>query len=141
MRNKPVLLSMFEIYGKPKIDWMGFKVSEENYLTYHHIIKAEDGGDASIENGAILTRKAHTQLHTLEGLDPTLYQEYQYWFKLINDMKCPPTFEIMQIMYALKERLDYDISNKKNIKEQNKNKKLVLKAKGKPKNEKSSNNN
>ena len=30
MRNKSVLTTMFEIYGKPKIDWMGFEVSEEN---------------------------------------------------------------------------------------------------------------
>lgn len=125
MRNKSVLTTMFEIYGKPKIDWMGYEVSEENTLTYHHIVKAEDGGDASLENGAILTKKAHAKLHTIEVLDSKLYEEYNYWFRLINDMKCSPTFEIMQIMYSLKDKLEYDISNKRQLKEQNK--KLTIK--------------
>lgn len=138
MRNKSVLTLMFNIYGKPKIDWMGYGVTPDNTLTYHHIIKVEDGGDASIENGAILTSRAHSRLHSIEVLDPKLYEEYQYWFRLINDMQCPPTFEVMQIMYNLKDRLEYDISNKKQIKEQNRS--LVMKPKEKIPNKKSPNN-
>ena len=59
--NNDVLKRMRKIYyyeGKEYIDWMGFKITEENKPSYHHIVKKEvlkkeqENFDATIENGA-----------------------------------------------------------------------------------------
>lgn len=65
MKNKEVLYEMFKIYGEPKIDWMGFKVREDNSITFHHIIEERNGGKGNIHNGALLTNYAHQELHKL----------------------------------------------------------------------------
>lgn len=105
MKHSVLIDEMYKIYGKPTIDWMGFEVTESNNITYHHIVEVRNGGKATIENGALLTKKAHKKLNQIQDSDPELYQEYQDWFRTINDMKCPPTPEIMEIMMYLKKRL------------------------------------
>ncbi|MDD2208723.1 MAG: HNH endonuclease [Bacilli bacterium] len=42
-------------------------------LDYHHIIKKEDDGPKTIENGALLERKCHEWLHYFEIIDPEMY--------------------------------------------------------------------
>ena len=42
-------------------------------LTFHHIEKAEFGGPATVENGALLNDKIHSWLTNLEYKDPELY--------------------------------------------------------------------
>lgn len=44
-------------------------------LNYHHIIKKCDGGNNSIQNGALINREAHDFLHSLEITDKALYEE------------------------------------------------------------------
>ena len=56
MKDKLTIIDfMKEIYNTYNKDWMGFKITEENPLTYHRIIKEEDGGNKTIDNGALLT--------------------------------------------------------------------------------------
>ena len=74
-------------------DWMGFKITKENPLTYHHIIKEEDGGPKTVENGALLTILAHRYLHTIERYDINMYQELNEILKMINRRKCEPNTE------------------------------------------------
>ena len=105
MKNKEVLYEMFKIYGEPKIDWMGFEVTKNNPITYHHIREERSGGKETVDNGALLTKNSHAKLHKIEKSHHELYAEYQYWFKIINDMKCPPTEEVMMVIYSLKNRL------------------------------------
>ena len=109
---------MLKIYGKPTIDWMGYEVTTNNRITYHHIVEKHNGGERTIENGALLTVIAHQNLHKIEKSHPELYDEYQYWFKIINDMKCPPNEEVMGIMYHLKKRLETALQVNKIIKEE-----------------------
>ena len=118
MKNKEILSKMFKIYGNPSIDWMGFRVTENNPITFHHIIEERNGGKGNIHNGALLTNYAHQELHKLEISDKELYDEYQYWFKVINDMKCPPTKEIKNIMRHLKLRFLTAIQVNEIIKEE-----------------------
>lgn len=45
-------------------------------LNYHHTLhKKCDGGKETIENGSIISRKAHNFVHTLEKSDIALYRE------------------------------------------------------------------
>lgn len=41
--------------------------------SFHHIIKKENGGIASIKNGALLDNETHNWLHSLEHTDIELY--------------------------------------------------------------------
>lgn len=105
MKNPEILIEMYKIYGKPTVDWMGFKVTKNNHITYHHIKEDRNGGTETVENGALLTVKAHQLLHKLEHTNEAEYQEYQYWFRVINDIKQRPSDEIMHIMYTKKKKL------------------------------------
>ncbi len=118
MKNKEVLEKMFKIYGEPSIDWMGFKVTDNNPITFHHIVEERNGGKTNIRNGALLTNYAHQELHKLEISDKELYEEYRYWFKIINEMNCPPTKKVMKNMRYLKLRFITAIQVNEIIKEE-----------------------
>lgn len=85
MSNKGVKTRMAQIYKKvcmleasgiryvPRYKRMrikGYRKSQE-VITYHHLEKKEDGGEATIENGALIKEYNHRWLHTLppEQLD------------------------------------------------------------------------
>lgn len=111
--NNEVLKQMRKIYyqkDKEYIDWMGFKITEENKPSYHHITKAEtlksqnQSADATVENGAYLGKKSHEMLHKIELVDKDLYDAWNYLFLLINKMKCYPIDDVLKIMYELKDK-------------------------------------
>lgn len=97
-----VLVEVFEPNG---FDWMNFALTKNNPYTYHHIIKKCDGGDKSVDNGAILTKKAHVFLNKLERVCPDAYNDLQEVFKKINGSKNPPTSEIIEEVDAILYRL------------------------------------
>ena len=51
MKNPEILIEMYKIYGKPTVDWMGFKVTKNNHITYHHIKEDRNGGTETVERG------------------------------------------------------------------------------------------
>ncbi|MBQ6495172.1 MAG: hypothetical protein IJI49_04140 [Bacilli bacterium] len=81
---------MMEIYNTYTMDWMDYIIINNN-LTYHHIIKKENGGKRTIDNGALLTDRAHEYLHTIERLDVDIYNRINKIFKEINGSKKEPT--------------------------------------------------
>lgn len=111
--NNEILKQMKKIYyqNAPEyIDWMGFRITNENKPSYHHIKKAEDlkkdneSIDATIENGAYLGKKSHEMLHKIEVIDKDLYDAWNHLFLLINKMKCYPIDDVLKIMYELKDK-------------------------------------
>ena len=66
---KKVLKLIVNKYAVEEYDWMRFKITEDNPLTYHHIKKKAEGGDWSVSNGAPLTREAQSYLHYIEQKD------------------------------------------------------------------------
>ena len=108
--NKEVLQKMEDIYyseGKDYLDWMGFKITDVNKPSYHHIEKAEDlrnkneSDIATIENGAYLGKKSHELLHKIEYLDKDLYDSWNYIFSVINKMKVYPIEDIWKMIAEL----------------------------------------
>lgn len=93
---------MIEIYKPEIMDWMQYQITKKNILTLHHIKKACEGGIASIDNGAIVTKKAHRILNKIEAIDSVLYDEWNILFRLINDAKKPPCPEYIMEAKKLK---------------------------------------
>lgn len=89
-------------------DWLGYNLPER--FTYHHIIKKCDGGERTINNGAVLYISSHSYLHTIENYDLDKYIFINRILKDINNQRIIPTTEqLKQIDYVLKEfEAEYD---------------------------------
>ena len=81
--NQLLLRELIKIYEPNNFDWLSYQVTKSNILTLHHILKVCDGGDLSIENAALLTKKSHRALHMCESRDLILYMEINEFFKEI----------------------------------------------------------
>lgn len=104
-KKQEVINKMIEIYEPNGRDWMGYTMTEENPYTYHHILEKRNGGPVTVENGALLTKEAHSDLNELDQYCPEAYEEYQAIFRYINESNCPITEE----MYEYIEELALDI--------------------------------
>lgn len=100
---------MLKIY-KPLsgLDWMNYKITRKNDLTFHHIIKKEHGGTLDIDNGALLLPTAHQYLHIIEYKDINTYLILNKLFRIINQQMREPTQEQRQMIeYLLCEFENY----------------------------------
>ena len=101
MKNKgkkvhAILKEMEEIYFDQHLidlDWMGCKIDQDNYPSYHHIEKASnlrknnESDHATVENGAYLGELSHRSLHYIETFDENLYNSWNELFKIINNQR------------------------------------------------------
>ena len=126
--RKKVMKEMLEIYyplekrtGDGYIDWMGYKIDEENYPTYHHIEKREtlksngESIDPTIENGAYLGNLSHSALHYIENIDKDLYYSWNHLFLVINKMKCYPVDDVLKMIENL-QKISEDVIDNYNSK-------------------------
>ena len=124
--NRETLHQMKKIYyplGKEYIDWMGFRITEENKPSYHHIEKAEDlrrkheSDIATVENGAYLGKKSHELLHKIEKIDKNIYIMWNQLFQIINETKQYPSDDLLIEVYTLQSlSIDLCKKNKKTLK-------------------------
>lgn len=101
---KEVTKELIKIYKPVDLDWMNYKVTRQNPLTYHHIIKKEDGGLWTLDNGALLTVTGHQYLHTIECKEIKIYIMLNKMFEIINRQRHAPTPDQREIIdYLLNE--------------------------------------
>lgn len=101
---KAVTKEMIKIYKPLDLDWMNYRVTRQNPITYHHIIKKEHGGLYTFENGALLTMTGHQYLHIIECKEIKLYYMLNKMFEIINKQRHAPTQEQREIVeYLLNE--------------------------------------
>lgn len=84
---KPITNFMITEYGVQLLgmDFMGYKLMRGDEYTYHHIKKRCDGGDISVDNGAVLCGKtSHPYLHLIEYHDRHYYDFVSRELKGIN---------------------------------------------------------
>lgn len=86
-----VLRELIEIYKPGDIDWMGFHKPSKQNFTYHHIVEKRNGGEKTLENGAILTQKSHRLLNDIDEKAHEYYDYINHEFRLLNDSKMPPS--------------------------------------------------
>lgn len=95
---------MLKIYiPKSNLDWMNYKLVKKD-ITFHHIVKRENGGKREIQNGALLMPVAHQYLHLIEFKDIETYNAINKIFKYVNNQGYEPTQEQREfIEYLLTE--------------------------------------
>lgn len=106
---------LLTIYGINDRDWMNFKISKKNPLTYHHIDKRENGGKSKTNNGALLTKKAHIFLHCIEHNNIEMYNQLNYYFKIINSNQELTLATMDLIKKIILEYLETEYSLPKNL--------------------------
>lgn len=107
---------MLKIY-KPysNMDWMNYKLVRKD-LTFHHIVKRENGGKREISNGALLIPVAHQYLHLIEYKDKETYNAINKIFYYINQQRYEPTREQREIIEYLLQEFEKVHKNDKNSK-------------------------
>jgi len=118
-QNQILLLQLIPIYMPPDyhystVDWLFYPISQSKKngsksLTIHHVTKAAYGGATCKENSALLTKKAHQDLHTCETRDHILYEEINDFFREIISYSKPPED------YLMKEAKEYNYFLKRAI--------------------------
>ena len=114
---------MIKLYQMSEIDWFGYQRTPHSGFSYHHLLKAEDGGKLVISNGAILTKNAHDYLHIIEQRELEMYVYLNNLLTKINEQGFMPTKKQYQtINRMLKEfeslhRKDRTQKNQKLIKQ------------------------
>lgn len=83
------------------LDWLNYKITRLDDLTYHHCLKKSNGGKKTIENGALLMPVAHQYLHLIECMDIDTYIAINKLFGIINKQRCEPTQEQREIIEYL----------------------------------------
>lgn len=81
--NQILLNNLITLYQPKEFDWLSYQITKNNILTLHHIVKVVDGGELSINNAALLTKRSHRALHICENKDFILYSEINSFFKEI----------------------------------------------------------
>ena len=104
MPMKQVTKEMIKIYKPLDLDWMNYRVTQNNPITFHHIKKAEHGGLYTFDNGALITINAHQYLNIIEYKEIKIYEMLNKMFELINKQRHAPTEEQREVIeYLLNE--------------------------------------
>ena len=107
---------MIKIYKPLDHDWLNYKVTQANPLTFHHIVKRCEGGKEEIDNGALLTEISHQYIHLIEYRDRDTYVTLNKLFKMINEQRAAPTKEQRELIEYLLREFEKMHKNDKNSK-------------------------
>jgi hypothetical protein len=120
---KEITRKMLRIYNPiSNLDWMNYRLVREQ-LSYHHILKRENGGKETIHNGALLMPVAHELLHIIEFKELKTYETINELFKIINaqlhepDMEQREVIEYLLLEFENKHREDLNSKGKILIKD------------------------
>lgn len=99
--NKIIRLKLIKIYGK--ICMLGEEITKDNYITLHHLIKVCDNGKTNIENGSLLGRYMHQNLHNI--IENYYFKEYKYINEYLKYYKATKDEEEKQRMNKYVKKL------------------------------------
>ena len=125
MSNKNVKRTLIERYGEKcfieilhlRIDTTPRRYKSKSQMrkmkqiTYHHIKMKKDGGNATVENGALLSRENHQWFHQqseqAQDYMNNLFQEYKRRFDecevvYVDDLQLP--FEVRAVEFTIDEK-------------------------------------
>lgn len=115
--ERKVLNELISIFKVKDIDFLGFPITTENPLQYHHIIFRKDGGKTTIDNGVPLTSSAHSFFHIMVRKDYITAKKITREFKKLNDSKTPPDSIYYETIKKYLQEYQDKLKNKKYIRE------------------------
>ena len=127
-----VLKHLVIMYEIKEYDWLNFKITKDNPLTFHHIKKEQHGGEKSFKNGAPLTDLGHSYLHQIEAKDKRIFYELSKQLQRINDSKTKITGRDKKIIerLLLEYETKHDVELRRKIKTLRYNPKALRSIKG-----------
>lgn len=111
---RAITREMIYLYNLKDLCFMGYTLDKD--ATYHHIVKKCDGGEETIENGAVLNPYAHEYLHIIEYKDIETYIAINKILKIINSQKDRPNVEQLKIISTLLSMFESEHTKDKNSK-------------------------
>ena len=98
------------------LDFMGYTLEKGDIYTYHHIIKRENGGPMTLDNGAILCGStSHPYLHAIENRDIKYYEYITEELLEINkqhEIRMANLYRINEILTDFEDKHIYDRTRK-----------------------------
>lgn len=110
---KKLIIDLYDMKNK---DWFGYVLGDNDIFTYHHIIKRENGGKKTIDNGAILTSVSHPYLHVIEFKDLDMYKFLNRILKDINEQRYYPSEMQLAIIDNVLRQFEREHSGERNRK-------------------------
>ena len=95
----PITEFLSKIYVINDIDIFNYLITEENFITYHHVIKCEDlkvlefSKEKTIENGIALSHFGHGYFHYIEEFAPDIYFQLNKILLLLTKERRLPSLE------------------------------------------------
>lgn len=114
--RKYIMRNLRAYYIQDGKDIFNYRISRQNPLTYHHIIKEEDlealgfPTDITLENGIVLTKDAHAYLHLIEDFAPDIFFQINKIILLITREWRLPTLEERNLLQIFLEAFEYRMS-------------------------------
>lgn len=91
--EKKLIKELIIIFDIKDIDFLGYPITKDNPLQYHHIVFKQNGGKTTLDNGSLLTAKAHSLFHKIVNNQYITSKKITREFKKLNESKMPPTKE------------------------------------------------
>ena len=87
-----IVSEMRDLYRLRGYDFMGYTYNSIKDLSFHHIQKACEGGQKTIDNGSLLNKNtSHPYLHIIECKELSMYLMINSILLDINRQQAPPT--------------------------------------------------
>lgn len=114
---KYITIEMLRVYRPiSMLDWMNYEIVRLTDLTFHHIVKMEDGGKYIMSNGGLLLPNSHQYLHLIECKEYKTYNALNNMFTIVNKQRKEPTREqrevIEYLLTGFEERHEFDKNSK-----------------------------
>lgn len=112
---KEITRQMIRIYGLKEFDFMGYKLIKNN-ATFHHLIKKENGGRETIDNGAVLMPVSHSYLHLIEFKNFDIYYSINSIMKICNKKGCinkEDLLVISELLHMFEDEHKNDLTSKR----------------------------
>lgn len=119
----PVTELLSGIYVVNGVDIFNYLITEENFITYHHVIKCEDlkalefSREKTFLNGIAISHFGHGYYHYIEEFCPDIYINISKIVLLLVRERRVPTIEERVLLQSLFEAFEYRMEGYRKIPE------------------------
>lgn len=107
MRETSIRTRLINEWDMDDIDWMGYKLGENEMFSYHHLVPKRAGGKENINNGSILGDKSsHPYIHLIESVDFEMFRYITNMLYNINSQREMPSKQQLLAIRGVLEQFE-----------------------------------